>query len=56
MTTLAKKAVTEILHQMGWNDIVDLGNIEISRHLEVCVCSGAHLDSVQVAGAMLSGC
>lgn len=35
---LAKKAVSEILHQMGWNDIADIGNIEMSRYLEgLCV-------------------
>ncbi|MRG44502.1 DNA-binding protein [Chitinophaga sp. SYP-B3965] len=35
---LAKKAVSEILHQMGWNDIADVGHIEMSRYLEgLCV-------------------
>lgn len=35
---LAKKAVSDILQQMGWNDIADIGNIEMSRYLEgLCV-------------------
>lgn len=35
---LAKKAVGEILHQIGWKDIEDIGNIEMSRYLEgLCV-------------------
>ena len=31
---LAKKAVSEILRQLGWKDITDIGNIEMSRYLE----------------------
>ncbi len=31
---LAKKAVSEILRQLGWKDIADIGNIEMSRYLE----------------------
>lgn len=31
---LAKKAVSDILHQLGWKDIADIGNIEMSRYLE----------------------
>lgn len=33
--TGAKKVVTDILHQFGWNDIVDLGDISASRGLEM---------------------
>lgn len=31
---LAKKAVTDLLFQMGWKDVADTGNISMSRHLE----------------------
>lgn len=30
----AKMAVTELLQQMGWIDIVDMGSIEMSRNIE----------------------
>ncbi|MGX5819149.1 NADPH-dependent F420 reductase [Chitinophaga lutea] len=36
--TLAKKAVADLLSQMGWQDVVDIGAIEMSRCLEaLCV-------------------
>ncbi|RPD39706.1 NADPH-dependent F420 reductase [Chitinophaga barathri] len=31
---LAKLAVSDLLSQIGWKDIVDTGSIEMSRHLE----------------------
>lgn len=31
---LAKKAIADLLSQMGWQDVADIGNIEMSRHLE----------------------
>ena len=31
----AKATVTEILHQFGWNDIIDMGNIEHARSTEM---------------------
>ena len=31
---LAKKAVEDLLRQAGWKDVVDTGEIEMSRHLE----------------------
>ena len=31
---LAKMAMTDLLTQLGWKDIADVGNIEMSRHLE----------------------
>lgn len=31
---LAKKAVEDILHQLGWKDVADVGHIEMSVHLE----------------------
>jgi Predicted dinucleotide-binding enzymes len=31
---LAKKAVSDILHKLGWKDVADIGNIEMSRYLE----------------------
>ncbi|WP_341839816.1 NADPH-dependent F420 reductase [Chitinophaga caseinilytica] len=35
---LAKLAVTDILGQLGWKDVVDVGEIPMSRHLEsMCV-------------------
>ncbi|MCK7555096.1 NAD(P)-binding domain-containing protein [Chitinophaga sedimenti] len=35
---LAKKAVTEILSKLGWQDVADMGGIEISRDIEaLCV-------------------
>lgn len=32
--SLAKKAVEDILIKLGWQDVVDVGNIEMSAHLE----------------------
>ncbi len=31
---LAKKAIADLLSQMGWQDVVDAGNIEMCRYLE----------------------
>lgn len=31
---LAKRAIKDLLSQMGWQDVVDAGNIEMSRYLE----------------------
>jgi 8-hydroxy-5-deazaflavin:NADPH oxidoreductase len=31
----ARTAVIEILHQFGWNDIIDIGNIEHARSTEM---------------------
>ncbi len=31
---LAKLAVTDLLGQLGWKDVIDTGGIEMSRHLE----------------------
>lgn len=31
---LAKKAVSDLLHHLGWRDVVDTGGIGMSRHLE----------------------
>lgn len=31
---LAKLAVTDLLHQLGWKDVIDVGDIPMSRHLE----------------------
>lgn len=31
---LAKKAITDLLSHMGWQDVADIGNIEMSRCLE----------------------
>jgi predicted dinucleotide-binding enzyme len=30
----AKQAIVVLLHQMGWHDVADMGNIEMSRHIE----------------------
>ena len=32
--TDAKREVINLLHQIGWNDIADMGNIEMSRSIE----------------------
>lgn len=31
---LAKKAIADLLHHLGWKDVEDVGGIEMSRHLE----------------------
>ncbi len=31
---LAKLAVTDLLGQLGWKDVIDAGDIAMSRHLE----------------------
>ncbi|MBO9154367.1 NADPH-dependent F420 reductase [Chitinophaga sp. GCM10012297] len=31
---LAKLAVSDLLSQLGWKDVIDIGGIEMSRHLE----------------------
>lgn len=30
----AKEAITQVLRQMGWQDVADMGNIEMSRNIE----------------------